>query len=457
MKYPALFALYSALIVLCLPAPAEGDWPEPRQNAHLTALQPTPGAMPQAPIVLAEHDLGRGHGAITPVAIEGEHLGLSIVAGALYCHDTAGKLRWSSHPAGLNYETLVRVADLDGDGNQEVLLQAGRPATPYAAAVLLDFATGALKWRYDVEPMSYQWYLYAGNYLPGRTDTQIFVVMMGYPPDPLNGYCALFAFDAPGATPAQQWRYDFSEYTCFPVFLQSDIDGDGVLELVLETHSRMWYLDATTGALKHFAKWDVTPANMRSYGLTRFLDLNGDGRDDFLCIANFAQHHEVLLNQDGAMVKAWHHGWQESVTTGKVASTWAEPPQADLDGDGRLEIVMSMYNSEGENAWLTRVYDAQDGTMKYRFPGVVAVRTQDLDNDGRAEILGNASTDPTRNQLEGARVLSVAEGALTVRWEGSAAQVLADNGVPVITRDGERFNPALDPAGAIGGRSRTLP
>ena len=63
---------------------------------------------------------------------------------------------------------------------------------------------------------------------------------MGYPPDPLNGYCAMFSFDAAGAAPAQQWRYDFSEYTCFPGFLQSDLDGDGVQELVLQTHRNEW-------------------------------------------------------------------------------------------------------------------------------------------------------------------------------------------------------------------------
>ena len=404
--YPSvakLLCTLAASLVSVTTAAAAGDWREPRQNPHLTALQPTPGAMATAPALLATHDLGRSRAGITPVEVGGGHVGLSIVAGRLYCHGTDGELRWSSHPPGLNFEALVRVADLDGDGKQEALLQAGRPATPYGAATLVDLDTGALKWRYDVEPMSYGWYLHAGAYMPGRTDQQVFVVMMGYPPDPLNGYCAMFAFEGPGGALVEQWRYDFHSYTCFPSFLQSDLDGDGIAEVVIETHSKMWYLDAATGTLKHFVEWDPSPGNVRSYGLIRFIDLNFDGREDFLCIANFSQHHEVLLNQNGAMVKAWHHGWGESVTTGKVVTTWPEPPNVDLDGDGAYEIVVSMYNSEGENGWLVRAYDALDGTLKYTFPGVIAVRCHDVDGDGRAEILGNASADPTLTNLEGAR------------------------------------------------------
>lgn len=442
----ALATLFQGAVYAGAPA---GDWREPRQNPHLTALQPLPGAMAAAPEEWAAYDLGRTQATITPVAVPDGHVGLSIVAGTLYCHDTDGNLVWSSHPPGLNFDTLIRVADLDGDGNQEILLQAGRPASPYAAAVLVDLETGMLQWRYDVEPMSYGWYLYAGAYMPGRADQQIFVVMMGYPPDPLNGYCALFAFDGPGGALEQQWRYDFSEYTCFPGFFQSDLDHDGIAELVLETHSRMWYLDAVTGALKHFVQWDVSPGNVRSYGLNRFLDLNFDGRDDFLCIANFSQHHEVLLNQDGEMVEAWHHGWDESVTTGKVVSTWPEPPNADLDGDGAFEIVVSMYNSEGDNAWLVRAYDALDGTLKYTFPGVIAVRCYDIDGDGRAEILGNASADPTQTKLDGARVLSLAGDALAVRWAEDAATVTPAAGAPVVAREGGSFHLQGDGTGAI--------
>ena len=196
--------------------------------------------------------------------------------------------------------------------------------------------------------MSYMWWLYAGNYLPTTTSKQIVVLMHGYPPDKDNGYIVLFEFPGKGRPPVQKWRYNFDKYTSIPTLLQTDLDGDGVKELVVETHSRMWFLDAVTGKVKHFVGWDTAPANTRSYGLVKFVDLDGDGREDFLCIANFAQHHEVLLNKNGKMQLAWCHGWPENVTTRKVATTWPEPPQADVDGDKRLEIVLSMFNSEKE-------------------------------------------------------------------------------------------------------------
>ena len=41
------------------------------------------------------------------------------------------------------------------------------------AAALVSLADGRLLWRYDVEPMSYAWYLYADHYLPGETSKQL--------------------------------------------------------------------------------------------------------------------------------------------------------------------------------------------------------------------------------------------------------------------------------------------
>jgi len=245
-------------------------------------------------------------------------------------------LKWKSHPPGLNFDTITAIEDLDRDGRVQIALTAGRPTSPLGAALLLDAGAppagpGKILWRYDVEPMSYSWNLYADSYLPHGVGKQLIMLEHAYPPDTRNGYIVMFEFPAPGKPPVQRWRYDFDRYTCFPSLLRADLDGDGVEELCVETHSRMWVLDALTGAVKQFIQWDVSPANIPSYGLVKFQDLNGDGRPDFLCVASFAQHHEVLLNDGGKPLVAW-----------KVALRTAigSPVIADLDDDGALEIIV---------------------------------------------------------------------------------------------------------------------
>ncbi len=445
---PLFFALWPVLA-----GAAPGEWPEPRQNPHLTAAQPLAGKMTQAPACVAKYDLGRSQPAITAAAMPegGETRGLAIVAGALHCYSTSGALLWRCHPAGLNFTAISVQGDLDGDGAVEILLQAGRPADPYAAAVIVALKDGAVLWRYDVDPMSYAWYLHAGDYVPESPGQEIVVLMHGYPPDKDNGYIALFRFPESGKPPVQQWRYDFDLYTCFPTFYQTDLDGDGKRELAVETHSRMWFFDAATGEKRHFVQWDVSPANIRSYGLTEFVDLNRDGREDFLCVATFAQHHEVLLNKGGRLELAWTHGWPESVTTGKVASTWPKQPYADVDGDGQFEIIVSMFNSENEGAWLVRVYDAISGTLKYRMPGMIAEGTADLDGDGKSELLCNVSVDPTRTKLSGARLLQLRNGALETIWADDAATALGlrKNDALVIERAGEKSALRMDASGSV--------
>ena len=430
---------------------AAGSWPEPRQNAHLTAAQPRAGAMAAAPAEVARFDLGRSRPTLTPVAQDREphEVGLALVAGAVLAFLPDGSLAWRSHPAGLNFQQIEAVDDFDGDGSKEILLMAGRPAAPFGAAVLLALDDGRVVWRYDVEPMSYAWYLYRGHYLPDTASQQIVVLMHAYPPDEKNGYIAMFDYAEHGAAPAQRWRYDFSEYTCFPSFLQTDIEGDGVKELVVETHSRMWLLDAGTGAVKQFVMWDVSPANVRSYGLVRFVDLNADGLEDFLCVANFAQHHEVLINKGGTYEMAWHYGWPESVTTGKVDTVYAEPPYADVDGDGGLEIVVSMFNGDDEDAWCTRVYDALTGTIEQRIPGVVVVSLHDIDGDGHAELLGNATADATLAKLDGAKLIHSGESGAETIWEDSGVAAVEKNVDAFFVRKGDALSTLAWADGAV--------
>jgi len=414
------------------------DWPTPRRDTHLTARQACPGTMRAAPKVLTRTPIAPATAHLRPFSSRpgaDVNRALALGDGALRCYDLSGKLLWQSHPPGLNFESIVAIEDLDGDGRVEIALMAGRPASPLGAALLVDAATGKLLWRYDVEPISYAWYFYIDNYLPRAVGKQLVVLMHGYPPDKLNGYIVLFEFTAAGKAPVQRWRYDFDHYTCFPSLLLSDVDGDGVKELCVETHSRMWVLDALTGKVKQFIMWDVSPANIRSYGLVRFIDLNGDGCEDFLCIANFAQHHEALLNKNGKLELAWAHGWDNSVTTSKIVSTWPEPPVADVDGDGRLEVIVSMFNSERDARWMTRIYDAVTGVIKAKVLDRIAVRVADVDGDGRAEILADISSDPARAEITAAALIKIVNGKPNEIWREEGARAV--EGSPRAGRKGK--------------------
>ena len=301
-----------------------GNWPVPRQNRCLTSIQPLAGRLTVAPVMAGEITFPQTQGVISAFKSKPDgpvDRAAVLGNGRLRCCRLDGRLLWESHPPGLNFENLVVAEDLDGDGRVELALMAGRPTSPLGAAVLLAADTGEMLFRYDVEPMSYWWTMKAERFLPKGTGKQIVICEHGYPPDAKFGYIAMLAFEKPGGKPQLHWRYDFDHYTCFPTLLTADVNGDGVNELCVETHSQMWVLDARTGKVIQFLTWDVSPANVRSYGLVRFQDLNGDGLPEFFCIANFSQHHEVLLNDKGCLKRAWAHGWDTSVTTQTIATT----------------------------------------------------------------------------------------------------------------------------------------
>jgi len=404
---------------------AKGDWPVPRQNRCLTSLQPLPGYLRAPPELAAEIQFARYPGVTSPVASRPKgpvDRAVALENGRLHCYRLDGSMVWESHPPGLNFESLVAAEDLDGDGRVELALTAGRPTSPLGAAVIVSLDSGKTIFRYDLDPISYWWTMKVEAFLPDTQGKQMVICEHGYPPDEKFGYVALLAFDRPGEKPRLRWRHDFDHLTCFPSLLTADVDGDGVNELCVETHSQMWILDVRDGRRHQFLTWDVSPANVRSYGLVRFQDLNGDGLPEFICIANFSQHHEVLLNERGQLKLGWTHGWGTSVTTQTIVTTWPDPPIADLDGDGRLELVVNVFAADGEPRWQMRVYDAVTGAIKATARDRLATYLIDLDGDGMAEILADISTDPTLTEAQGACLLKLRNRQCAELWKQAEAR-----------------------------------
>lgn len=410
----------------------EGAWPSPRQNPRLTNVQTVPGGMDTAPSVRASVP-ALSHEAKAKMVAPGD-IALAVSGGALHAFDGEGAKLWEAHPEGLNFLRVVEAGEISGarrDGSEgkvyrEALLYAGRPGWPHGAIVLVALEDGRVLWRHDVEANSYYWTARVGDYVAATPGQEIVVLMQGLNIDPHHGYIELFAFGEDRRIPAPRWRYDFDKETNYPNLLQPDLDGDGKRELAVITHSQIWTFEPGTGELLQYLEWDVSPANRRSFGLTRFLDLNGDGCEDLLVIGNFAVHHEVLLNKGGQLEVAWVHGWEDNVTTSSIKTIWPEPPQVDVDGDGRLEIVLSMWDAEEKERWQVRVYDALTGDLKYTALDYIAAATFALGSDGCAKILANAVGRDPEAASEGACVLAVRDGALAELWREAPGRAIAD-------------------------------
>ena len=99
-----------------------------------------------------------------------------------------------------------------------------------------------------------------------------------------------------------------------------------------------------------------------------------------------------------------------------IESAVPNPALADLDGDGRLEILFSSYDGRVHAFWLDKtehgnwpysVYDSGEGFFRFASEPVVA----DLDNDGSAEVLFTSWTQKSTT-LSGHLFILDANGSL---------------------------------------------
>ncbi|MEV0385664.1 VCBS repeat domain-containing M23 family metallopeptidase [Nonomuraea sp. NPDC050643] len=174
----------------------------------------------------------------------------------------------------------------------------------------------------------------------------------------------------------------------------ADLDGDGRAEIV-----RIW-ADGDVTAYRNRG-WDAAKvydgpdSKLVAEGFadsagTRFADLDGDGRAEI-----------VRIWADGNVTAYRNRGWDaakvyDGPDSKLVAQGFTNVPRvrfADLDGDGRAEIVriwadgsVTAYRNRGWDA--AKVYDGPDSrTVAEGFTDALRTKFGDLDGDGRAEIV----------------------------------------------------------------------
>jgi len=181
----------------------------------------------------------------------------------------------------------------------------------------------------------------------------------------------------------QVWQTEEISLLYQPLPLVGDFDADGAPEVTVLPWQELLVFDARTGTLK-----DSCPfTEGRSYGFFGAYDLDRDGRTEFIVQADFAKHVDVLGYRAGKLSVLWQRQIELDISNPQKVLRVGPDPVADVDGDGRLEVTVNLFNDAGDGRWHVTVHDGMTGEVLADLPDHHLNGLADIDGDGRAELL----------------------------------------------------------------------
>ncbi len=340
---------------------------------------------------------------------------------ALEAYRADGSLAWRQD--GLGIGEIIDVTDLDGDGRPEVIFSPGsrwKLRNPSGKGpgelIVLSAASGEVLWRHAFVGIEFGLNRRRTTIAPNPDGPgkSIYAVMTYSP------HLWRFDFSAGAANGAVRWKsppmvYDSPDKA--PVI--ADFDGDGTDEIVVDSYATLYVFRQTDGSLVSRSPY---AANRLSFGgFLAAADLDGDGRPEIVGLSNSPYMKDAFAAryENGAFRVLWRREFEE----GLAATSFELRPLSGLvepAGSTRPLMAWSLRDlSDGGAPQSLEVTDAGTGQVIARLSGAMLLGLL-RGPDGAYKLVSTAGDDALTLTELTQLGLGKATRVPATRWNGVA-------------------------------------
>ena len=387
-----------------------------RRDHRLTGRSPLGGDI-ERPAVHWRFPLGGSEVECIPLPAGDRGADLLVTYGGCVVRtDGAGRVVWKSPACGIS--AVGAVEDLDGDGRLEIVCSTGYEVIVLAAE------SGAILMRH-----------YVGFPLSSGTQATTLLCHRFDPSSagmhliaPLMSSKEVLVFDFRGGNRRGTLAHTLWMDDAFhPTVAAADMDGDGVDELVVSKLCGLYQFDVLTGRMKSSFRWTSNGERHRNYGLLQLTDIDGDGAREVVIVAERVARHIAVIDNDGAgnLSLLWDRFIEFIYPEDSTELRHTANSVADVDGDGKPELVVCLYNVRKDGRWWLEVLDPLTGALKREFPDRYLWGVQDVNGDGLPEILMGTETKRNPDPFSGVEIVTMSGGSPRTLWHHDRARFAA--------------------------------
>jgi hypothetical protein len=390
---------------------AGSDWPMYRHDPALSADSSLQGGLAEEPVVAWSLDLGGPHVpqesiVVRDVTGDGIDEFLTLSADSVVCRDNRGRLLWRLDNF-LN-PTIIDILDFAGDGSRGILATTTRAGK--IDTYMVNGRTGKANHLW-LDENNFGGHTRVGRLLPGVAGVQIAATASGQtPPAPHGGDVRLVSFEGGLDRPHFRVRERVTGVFYSPLILIADLDGNGHDEVVAISHEQVWAFDAQNGRQTFYAAYS---SSIRTYMATvAAVKLQPADAYPALVMINPSLPGLKAVVQDGktfarelwrVVIGGVEDQYQKRVTVSPAGTSLVY----DVNNDGHFLLLASIKNEHGDGQTHLVIFDTRTGERLAELPAAEVLSADDLDGDGKQELLFRRGSELHIARWEGGSLKTV--------------------------------------------------